>query len=83
MHPCPSPFNLADDVLTAGRATPDKIALAVLGPAGAERWRFARLEGAVRATAGGLRALGLAPGARVLLRLGNDAHFPVAFLGAI
>ena len=83
MQPCPAPFNLADYVLTAGRATPDKIALAVLGPAGAERWRYARLEGAVRAMAGGLRGLGLAPGARVLLRLGNDAHFPVAFLGAI
>ncbi|WP_439137398.1 class I adenylate-forming enzyme family protein [Roseicyclus sp.] len=83
MHPCPAPFNLADYVLTAGRATPDKIALAVLGPARAERWSFARLETAVRAMAGGLRGLGLAPGARVLLRLGNDTHFPVAFLGAI
>ncbi|MBF9047296.1 AMP-binding protein [Rhodobacterales bacterium LSUCC0031] len=83
MQPCPAPFNLADDVLTAGRATPDKIALAVLGPARAERWSYARLEGAVRAMAGGLRASGLAPGTRIMLRLGNDATFPVAFLGAI
>lgn len=83
MHPCPTPFNLADYVLTAGRATPDKIALAVLGPARADRWSFARLETAVMAMAGGLHDLGLAPGARVLLRLDNDAHFPVAFLGAI
>lgn len=83
MQPCPRPFNLADCVLDAGRATPDKIALAVLGPARAERWSFARLEAAVRGTAGGLLAQGLVPGDRVLLRLGNTADFPLAFLGAI
>jgi acyl-coenzyme A synthetase/AMP-(fatty) acid ligase len=83
MQPCPTPFNLADYVLHAGRAHPDKIALAVLGPARADRWSYARLEGAVRAMAGGLQAQGLEPGARVLLRLGNDAQFPLAFLGAI
>lgn len=83
MQPCPTPFNLADAVLSAGRATPDKIALAVLGPARADRWSFARLEAAVRAMAGGLLAQGLVAGDRVLLRLGNTAEFPVAFLGAI
>lgn len=83
MTPCPTPFNLADYALTAGRAQPDKIALAVLGSARAERWSFARLEEAIRAMAGGLLALGLVPGDRVLLRLGNTAEFPVAFLGAI
>lgn len=83
MTPCPAPFNLADYVLSAGRATPDKIALAVLGPARADRWSFARLESAVRAMAGGLIAQGLVPGDRVLLRLGNTPEFPVAFLGAI
>lgn len=83
MQPCPTPFNLADYVLQAGRRTPDKIALAVLGPARAERWSYGRLNAAVRAMAGGLRAAGLTPGARVVLRLGNDAHFPIAFLGAI
>lgn len=83
MEPCPSPFNLADYVLTAGRATPDKIALAVLGPARAERWSFARLEAAVLGMAGALVARGFAPGDRVLLRLGNTPEFPVAFLGCI
>lgn len=83
MMACPKSFNLADYALHAGRALPDKIALAVLGPARAERWSFARLEGAVRAMAGGLLAAGLVPGDRVLLRLGNTAEFPVAFLGAI
>ncbi|MBF9059005.1 AMP-binding protein [Rhodobacterales bacterium HKCCSP123] len=83
MQPCPSPFNLADDVLSAGRATPDKIALAVLGPARAERWSFARLEAAVLGLAGALTARGLGPGDRVLLRLGNTPEFPVAFLGCV
>ena len=83
MQPCPAPFNLADYVLRAGRATPDKIALAVLGLARAERWSFARLEQATLGMAGGLLAAGLSPGDRVMLRLGNTAQFPVAFLGAI
>ena len=78
-----TPFNLAHHVLRAGRATPDKIALAVLGPARADRWSFARLEAAVRGMAGGLLGLGLVPGDRVLLRLGNTPEFPVAFLGCI
>lgn len=83
MQPCPSPFNLADYVLTAGRATPDKIALAVLGPARAERWSFARLETAIRGMATGLLKEGFTPGDRILLRLGNTPDFPIAVLGAI
>src|SRR6056297_186742 len=81
--PIPSPFNLARDVLAAGHATPDKVALAVLGPARAERWSFSRLEAAVRGMASGLLSQGLQPGDRLLLRLGNTPEFPVAFLGAI
>jgi len=83
MQPCPTRFSLSDYVLSAGRATPDKIALAVLGPARADRWSFARLEAAVLGMAGGLSARGLRPGDKVLLRLGNTAAFPVAFLGCI
>ncbi|MEM7722012.1 MAG: class I adenylate-forming enzyme family protein [Pseudomonadota bacterium] len=83
MQPCPAPFNLADYVLTAGRQTPDKIALAVLGPARAERWSFARLEAAIRGMATGLLREGFAPGDHLLLRLGNTPDFPIAFLGAI
>lgn len=83
MLTCPAAYNLADDVLTAGRATPDKIALAVLGASRADRWSHARLESAVRGMAGGLLAQGLVPGDRVLLRLGNTTAFPVAFLGAV
>jgi acyl-CoA synthetase (AMP-forming)/AMP-acid ligase II len=60
--PCPAPFNLADHVLSAARRDPEKIALAVLGPARAERWSYARLTRAVRGMAGALRAHGLPGG---------------------
>jgi acyl-coenzyme A synthetase/AMP-(fatty) acid ligase len=81
--PCPSSFNMAAYVLAAGALTPDKIALEILRASGAERWSFARLEAAVRGTGAGLAALGLRPGARVLLRLGNSVDFPIVYLGAI
>lgn len=79
----PARFNLSSYVLAAAAQTPDKIALAVLGPARAERWSYARLDDAVARAAGGLIAHGLVPGDRLLLRMGNSARFPVAFLGAI
>jgi len=81
--PCPAPFNLAGYVLAWAEVQPDKIALAVLGLSGAERWSYARLAAAVLGTATGLREAGLAKGDRVLLRLGNTVEFPIAFLGAI
>ncbi len=81
--PCPDPFNLADYVLSAGALTPEKIALQILTATGAERWSYARLTAAVRGTATGLLRLGLTPGDRVLMRLGNGVDFPVLFLGAI
>ena len=77
------PFNMARYVLAAGAGTPDKIALALLGPAKAERWSYARLIASVRGAAAGLLDEGLVPGDRVMLRLGNAIAFPVAFLGAI
>ncbi|MCV2881080.1 class I adenylate-forming enzyme family protein [Actibacterium sp. XHP0104] len=81
--PCPAPFNMAAYVLGHARDLPDKIALAVVGPRGAERWSYARLEAAVLGVAGGLAAMGLAQGAPVLMRLGNTVDFPIAYLGAI
>ena len=75
-------FNLAAHVLAKGQETPEKIALAVLGLTGAERWSYARLIAAVCGCGGwlGERA---APGERILLRAGNTPAFPVAYLGAI
>jgi len=82
--PCPAPFNMARHVLEASAARfPDRMALQIISPRGAERWSYARLVAAVRGCGTGFLAQGLRPGDRVLLRLGNEVAFPVAFLGAI
>ena len=81
--PCPAPFNLAAYVLAAGEAVPEKIALQIVKPTGAERWSHARLRAAVLGAARLLRDRGLEPGDRVLLRLDNGVEFPIACLGAI
>ena len=80
---CPAPFNLAAHVLARAEAAPDRIALHLLRPDGAERWSFGRLETAVRGTGAGMLAMGLRPGDRVLMRLANSVEFPILFLGAI
>ena len=76
-------FNLAEHVLGAGAAAPERLALAVVSASGAERWSYGRLIAAVRGAATGLIRLNLAPGDRVLLRIGNEPAFPVAYLAAI
>ncbi len=81
--PVPNPFNLADYVLAKGRAQPDKVALSILSSDGADTWTYARLTDAVQRVGAGFRARGLAPGDVILLRLGNQVEFPLAFLGAI
>lgn len=79
----PATMNLAAHVLAGAAAHPDRSALQLVGPAGAERWSYARLEAAVRGCGTALLARRLAPGDRVLMRLGNTPDFPVVFLGAI
>lgn len=80
---CPRPFNLARHVLARGEALPDKIALQIVSPRGAERWSHARLSSAIRGCGTGLLARGFAPGDRVMLRIGHEVCFAVAFLGCI
>lgn len=80
---CPAPFNLAAHVLARADALPDKIALQLLRPSGAERWSYGRLVRAVRGIAGGFGAQRLSPGAKILLRIDNSVDFPLAFLGAV
>ncbi|MEO0999801.1 MAG: AMP-binding protein [Pseudomonadota bacterium] len=82
---CSARFNMAAHTLAAARATPAKTALIVTAGTGevTERWSFAELEEAVRRTAGGLRAAGIAPGDRVLLRIANSSDFPIAFFGTV
>lgn len=82
-RPCPTPFNLASHVLRHAADLPDKLALSVLGPDGSDDWTYAALERAVRATGTGLLRTGLHPGQIVLMRLGNNVDFPIAYLGAI
>lgn len=76
-------MNLAEHVLRAGTACPDKLAMAVIGPSNADRWSYARLRAAVLGCATGLVQAGLAPGDRLLMRLGNTPAFPITYLGAI
>jgi len=81
--PCPAPFNLAAYVLGRAEELGDKIALVVVSPDGAEQWRYARLEVAVRGTARGFLDQGLRLGDRVLMRLGNTVEFPICYLAAL
>lgn len=74
---------MAAHVLAAGAGDPDKTALAILSLSGAERWRYGALRAAVQGIARGLHERGLRPGDRLLMRLGNDVQFPLAYLGAI
>ncbi|MGB0905768.1 MAG: AMP-binding protein, partial [Mangrovicoccus sp.] len=81
--PCPEPFNLTAHVLAKAENDPDKIALAILGLSGAERWSYGKLNRTVLGLAGALAEMNLPSGARILMRLGNSVEFPLAFLAAI
>lgn len=83
LSPPPEAFNMAAYVLASGRAAPDRLALRVAGSADTQDWSFGKITRAVQGIAGGLLAQGLSPGDLVLMRLGNTAEFPLAFLGAI
>jgi acyl-CoA synthetase (AMP-forming)/AMP-acid ligase II len=81
----PARFNMARYCLSAAaQATPDKVALIVVSDArapveSAERWTYAQLDGAVRRVATGLRRLGLEPGARLMIRMGNTSDYALLF----
>ncbi|MBK8534105.1 MAG: AMP-binding protein [Candidatus Competibacteraceae bacterium] len=85
----PARFNMARYCLdTAATATPDKVALIVVSNAGAtveraEHWTYAQLNQAVRRVAAGLRQMGLEPGARLMIRMGNTSDYALLFFGAI
>lgn len=85
----PARFNMARYCLGAtARRYPDKLALLVVSDpdataAGVECWTYRQLDDAVRRTAAGLRGLGLAPGARIMIRMGNTSDYAIVFFGAI
>jgi long-chain acyl-CoA synthetase len=71
--------NLADLVRTAAAAHPDKPALLFHG----DVTTWGALDARVDAAARGLVALGLEPGERVALHLGNTPDFPALYFGAL
>ena len=71
--------NLADLVRAAAQSTPDKAALVFHH----EAMTWGRLDALVSAAARGLTALGLEPGDRVALHLGNVPEFAVMYFGAL
>ncbi|UWR24020.1 class I adenylate-forming enzyme family protein [Sulfitobacter sp. S190] len=80
---CPAPFNMAAYVLARGADFPDAVALRILSGDTCEIWRYGDLIAAVRGTATGLTQLGVRPGDRVLMRLGNTVDFPIVYLAAL
>jgi acyl-coenzyme A synthetase/AMP-(fatty) acid ligase len=85
----PEQLNLA--ALTIGRAAataPARDALVVVTdaeapPEQAERWSFAELDHAVRTVAAGLLGVGVEPGDRLLIRLGNTSDYALLHFGAM
>jgi mycobactin salicyl-AMP ligase len=71
-----------DAILTdAARRWPDRIA--VLDALPGDRLSYAELDEQANRAAAGLRALGIAPGDRVLLQLPNGCQFAVALFGLL
>jgi acyl-coenzyme A synthetase/AMP-(fatty) acid ligase len=81
----PRRFNLARHCLAENaRLRPSKTALVIVGEGlGEERWTYADVDRTVRGLAAGLRGLGLPAGARIMIRMGNEADFAFAYFAAI
>ena len=82
-QPCPDQFNMAAYVLARARSLGAKTALEILGSGTAQSFSYDALEAAVLGTATGLLNQGLAPGDRVLMRLGNTVEFPLTYLACL
>jgi acyl-coenzyme A synthetase/AMP-(fatty) acid ligase len=78
----PPAFNLAGYVLSRA-ATLHKPAVTLLYPERDETLSYAELLRATQGCGTALLSLGLVPGDRILLRLGNTLAFPILYLGAI
>jgi acyl-coenzyme A synthetase/AMP-(fatty) acid ligase len=83
-EPVPARFNLARYCLADNaRLRPDVTALTVVGDDAVLRWTHAELDLKVRRLAAGLQSLGLAPGARVMIRMGNEANAALLYFASI
>lgn len=78
----PPAFNLAGHVLARANRL-QKPALTILHAESDETLTYADLLHLTQGCATALLALGLSPGDRILLRLGNTLAFPVLYMGAI
>jgi acyl-coenzyme A synthetase/AMP-(fatty) acid ligase len=82
--PVPARFNLAKYCLSENaRLRPDHIALTIVGDESVQQWTHAELELKVRQLAAGLRTIGLAPGDRIMIRMGNEANAALTYFAAI
>ncbi|CAJ0866372.1 fatty-acyl-CoA synthase [freshwater sediment metagenome] len=83
-EPVPARFNLARYCLADNaRLRPAVTAITVVGDAGVLRWTHGELDLKVRRLASGFRSLGLKPGARVMIRMGNEANAALAYFASI
>ncbi len=82
--PVPARFNLAKYCLSENaRLRPDHIALTIVGDESVQQWTHAELDLKVRQLAAGLRTIGLAPGDRIMIRMGNEANAALTYFAAI
>ena len=81
----PARFNAARYCLAQNaRLRGDKTALIMVGANDAvSRLTYAQADRAVRGIAAGLLGLGLAPGARVMIRMGNETDYVLVYFGAL
>ncbi|NEU13791.1 long-chain fatty acid--CoA ligase [Methylobacterium sp. BTF04] len=81
----PARFNAARYCLADNaRLHPDKLALVMAGAGGrTSRMTFGAVDRAVRGIAAGLLALAPAPGARVMIRMGNDVDYVLVYFAAL
>ncbi|MEL6521326.1 MAG: AMP-binding protein, partial [Pseudomonadota bacterium] len=80
--PCPEPFNMAAYVL--GTGDPGKVALMALRDGDqVDSYTYGALRNQVAGLAAGLLDLGLSPGERILMRLGNQVAFPLTYLASL
>lgn len=83
-EPVPLRFNLARYCIADhAHAHPGKTAIIIVGDEGERSWTYGALDRDVRALAAGFRALGLAPGARVMIRMGNESGAVLSYFAAI
>ncbi|MBI1867048.1 MAG: acyl-CoA synthetase [Methylocystis sp.] len=83
-EPVPSRFNVARYCLAENaRRRPKAIALTVVGDEHEQRWTHGELDLKVRRLAAGFRSLGLPPGSRVMIRMGNEANAALCYFAAI